>query len=252
MRYLALILCFSLLAVNAKAAKKAKVPESTKNFLSEFTHLDKTFASSRNKYHLIGDIVIPSEGDEFMVMLHYDELTDTPVKDIMWISGKKSKPLSPLRSESKINTQLEKMLSKANPSLAYDRIETGKHIISKAFYFTKSKAFSSKKPEPHKLKVTWENNSVIFSSLENLYLTAIEEPQPKIKRFKADVPVNPNLKQFNTDRVAVENESVRQQKQYEYEMLEIESTLKQMKQFENEASDNMFSDETQSPEGLGE
>ncbi len=252
MRYLALILCFSLLTVSAKAAKKAKAPESTKNFLSEFTHIDKTFASSRNKYHLIGDIVIPAEGDEFMVMLHYDELTDTPIKDIMWVSGKKPKALSPLRSESKVNTQLEKMLSKANPSLAYDRIETGKHIISKAFYFSKSKVFSSKKPEPQKLKIRWENDSVIFTNLENLYLSSNDEPKatPKLKRFKAEVPSNNKMKE--AARVAVENETIRQQKQYEYEMLEIESTLKQMKQFDNEGSSDFYDSGTQSPGGLGE
>ncbi len=237
MRLLALLLSLSLLNANAAFFKKSSKTTTSpgENYLSEFTHVEKLFASSSNKYPLRADIIIPAAGDEFQLMLHYDELTDMPIKDIAWISGRKAQAIAPLRSESNINTQLEKMVNRSNPGIAYDRMQTNKHVISKTYYFKKSKVFPSKKPEPQSIKITWANNAVIYATIDNLYLTKSEpSASPKARPTKMGAAPSPSPQGSDGRRVPrdlkdMENEQVKQQKQYEYEMLEIESTLRQMK-----------------------
>ncbi len=243
MRLLALLLSLSLLSASSTLAKKAAKPvESTKNLLSEFTHIEKLFGSSRNQYPLRADIIIPPDGDELVIMVHYDELSDHAVKDITWLAGRKQTPVAALSTESQINTQLEKMLNRSNPGLAYDRLQTGKHVITKTYKFKKSKIFNSKKAETQNLKVTWDNNAVIFVPAENLYLTEAEpvaapkarptqmspapSPMPEDSRGRKQAPI-PSPQDLAS-------EQLQRQKLYEYEMLEIESTLKQMKELESD------------------
>ncbi len=249
MRLLALLLSLTLASTNTALAKKSKSTNPiSENYLSEFTHVEKLFASSSNKYPLRADIIIPAAGDEFQLMVHYDELTDMPIKDIAWMSGRKAKALAPLRSESNINAQLEKMVNRSNPGIAYDRMQTGKHVISKTYYFKKSKVFPSKKPEPQAIKITWANNAVIYATIDNLYLTKAEpSASPKARPTKMGAAPSPRAQGSDGRRVPldlkdIENEQVKQEKQNEYEMLEIESTLRQMKESNNDesGSEEMF------------
>lgn len=238
MRLLALLLSLTIISSNPILAKKSKTPNSsTENYLSEFTHVEKLFASVSNKYPLRADIIIPAIGDEFQLMVHYDELTDMPVKDIVWIHGKKPKPITALRSESATNIQLEKMVNRSNPSIAYDRMQSNKHVITKTYHFSKSKVFPSKKPEPQSIKITWANNAVIYATLDNLYLSK-SEPSASPKARPTKMTASPRAKDSDgrtvpLDLKDIENEQVKQDKQNEYEMLEIESTLRQMKSTED-------------------
>lgn len=248
MRLLALLLSLTLLSANTAHSKKSKAKNTvanTQNLLSEFTHIEKLYGSSRSQYRLRADILIPAEIDEFAVMLHYDELSDHAIKDISWISGRKKIAVSALSVDSQVNTQLEKMLNRTNPGLAYDRLQTGKHVITKTYKFKKSKVFSSKKAEPQAIKITWDNNAVIYTDIDNLYLTEAEPTaSPKARPTKMSPAPSPmpetsqGRKQVVPSAQDLANEQLQQQKLYEYEMLEIESTLKQMKDLESE-TENM-------------
>ncbi len=237
MRIIAILL--SLTILNASAAlfkKKNTSPEIIhETYLSEFTHIEKLYGSNSNQYPLRADLIIPAIGDSFQLMVHYDELTDMAIKDIIWISGRSSKPISPLSTESSINSQIEKLVNRSNPGLAYDRMQTGKHVITKTYYFKKSKVFPSKRAEPQKIKITWINNAVIYVPIENLYLGK-SEPSATPKARPTIMTKVPNPRDSHGRMAAaapeIENEQVRQEKQNEYEMLEIESTLRQMKQQE--------------------
>jgi|GEM_PF-5723696 len=232
MRLIALLLSLTILSSNAALFKKkqASTPIHT-DFLSEFTHIDKTYASSSNKYKVKADIIIPADSDSFQLMLHYDELSDMAVKDVSWLSGRKATVISPVTTDSSVNTQLERILNRGNPGLAYDRMQTGKHVITKTYIFKKSKVFPSKKAETHKLKITWINNAVIYVPVENLYL-GVAEPtaSPKARPTVMSQAPSPRGSQPRMPSPNPQSETVKQDRQYEYEMLEIESTLRQMKE----------------------
>ncbi len=98
-------------------------------------------------------IFIPPHLDQVAVQVLYDE-AEEDVQAIKWQISKDNitREISSIKSESNIETHLEELMFKLNPSLAYDRVSNGKHIRRTNYFFTKSEIFPVEIPSTTKRK----------------------------------------------------------------------------------------------------
>lgn len=244
-----------------KSQQDAEIIPAT-NYLNEFTHMNKKFASSKNLYRFRADIIIPPTAPDMSVSVHYDELKDLEVKEIIWLSGTEQNEVKAFSTKDRINKELEKLVNSSDPGSAYDRIGSNKHLRSKTFFFYKKYIFPDARPIPHTLKIIYENDAEIQVPVEHLYKsdevyesrTIKQKPkqrhrrrpshrQPPVKKTQAPAPIEsepiPNrVAPTNTTNISarnpdlekkiLEDKLLRQQKLYEFEMLEIEEAKRKI------------------------
>ena len=95
-------------------------------------------------------IHIPRNSDVLTITTLYDEASENPIEEIAWVREAKNRKViktHPFKTEEIINKRLEELSINYNPSLAYDRITEGKHVINKSFLFRQSDAIGDRKKE---------------------------------------------------------------------------------------------------------
>lgn len=170
MRKIALILLVILLFEPNSAqaflwfGKKSKTQDKPKVLINEEVLIHGKFKGQGSPDQVLSQILelrlaihIPRDSDELTITTLYDEASENPIEQITWVREGKNRGIvktHPYKIEEIVNHKLEELSINYNPSLAYDRITEGKHVINKSFIFKQSDAIGDReKPIAHFLEL---------------------------------------------------------------------------------------------------
>lgn len=118
----------------------------------------------------------------------YDETTINPIEDIVWINQENIKKsenrIKAIKVESMVNRDLEAAAAETNPTLAYDRMHSNQHVISKVFFYDRDAILPIKnKMFVHKLELYMPNSrSNQYKIIQvDKFLYKLPEQEPKLE-----------------------------------------------------------------------